>query len=200
MLDFGIPKNTRIFKEEKYLFPVLTINARPDDATKIAYSFTLNTAAIEKLKIVKNNYVAFNFEETNDKTKIIIANVTERNLSASVTSKVTLRGMFSSKEYHTYICDKMGLKQSVDNEFKLMVETMEDGQTIEYFALASIEESDVKNMIDNFQINIVKDETVIDNHAVDNVDSTISIDDLIPQQSTIIEGEMNFTSGDATIE
>ena len=152
--DFGIPKRDITKKDEKYPFPVLTLQPRPDGENR-TYRFKFNKAGLEALKIEgKDNYVAFVFLGEHS----FISNVTDQadNLPSNVTCKVTLNGEFSSKNYFEYIAKKASLDTTQENDFQLEKEEREDTVLfrLEIIEKVGIEIESVESEIESVEIPI----------------------------------------------
>lgn len=97
---WGLPsrRSTKVAVAEKYDFPVLTVQPRPENAGKTSFQLNLNKAAIALLGIETPGYVMFgSFNNT-----IVIGGADQKS---EVTAKVTGANNISSRKYHNFICE-----------------------------------------------------------------------------------------------
>jgi hypothetical protein len=139
-----LPKQ-RVRKEEKFLTPVLTMNA----VEKIGAGrrFVFNKAAQTALGIVGEERISFGFDKANNAIAVRKSD-TEKSLQLTKTCTV------SNKEWFEFIAKHFGLNIEVENNFDLV-------PTNNYFTLSL-------RVLDNDSNNVVEEENpVIEFHTTD---------------------------------
>ena len=94
-ITFGIPPQ-RMRVEEKYDFPVLTMEARPEKSGG-GYRFNFNKAAQAMLELDPDDRVAFSFPEG----QILVANLVKEEHPSSY--RVTKSFTFADSKLHNYL-------------------------------------------------------------------------------------------------
>lgn len=113
MIQVGLKSKVEKTKE-KYVFPVLTLEARKTGKGTAA-RFLLNQAAVNELDLEVNNTLTFGIEEN----VLIIINSTNLN---NITDKRLFRKnySFSNKDDYNYVVNHFNLDSTKNNEFHLI--------------------------------------------------------------------------------
>jgi len=139
-----LPKQ-RVRKEEKFLTPVLTMNAV--EKAGMGRKFVFNKAAQTVLGIVGEERISFGFDKANNAIAVRKSD-TEKSLQLTKTCTV------SNKEWFEFIAKHFGLNIEEENNFDLV-------PTNNYFTLSL-------RVLDNDSNNIVEEENpVIEFHTTD---------------------------------
>lgn len=169
---FTLPSTrSAVRKEEKYNFPVLTINAIDPDKKGAGRKISLNKAAIKELGYDlenESNTIAFKFSED----RIFVINSTDFDILN--TFKLTKTGTFSNKNVYEYLSKRFEVKDtSVDTDLSISI-------------LDTVENSPAGGLLQSMEIvdqeaNKEEDVTFIGQHP-DDEEQLVTVDESAEQE------------------
>jgi hypothetical protein len=124
MFTFGIPKQHRETKTEKYPdTPVLTMNAIPVGDGNCAFQTNNKLQELLGLILDGTEYVSIAIADGVARLAVTTGRDVEQYL-------VRKNGKFSNKPIHNYVTKSLGLDNNVDNDFLVELDTVQDGINI----------------------------------------------------------------------